>query len=188
MDIDTLRIEASKCTQCELHKGRINPVFDKGDPNSEIFICGMVPANEENKVGMPFVGRAGMCLDEVLDDLGLTSYHVYITNIVKCFLAPGIKLKPEWISSCIPYLITQIANVKPKVIITLGADATNGLMGFDPNTKIGETRGNTYKFYNIPVIPTYHPSYLIRGGGRKSPGYQKVISDFKMALSLSQKG
>lgn len=184
IDLDALREIAATCKYCELHTGRLNPVFDKGNAQSDIFICGMVPAHEENKVGLPFVGKAGMCLDEVLSDFGLTSYHVYITNIVKCFLAPGIKLKREWITCCTPYLITQIALVTPKVIITLGADATNGLLGFDPNTKIGETRGNIYTFYNIPVIPTYHPSYLVRGGVRKSPGYQKVVKDIEKGLKI----
>lgn len=184
MDLNGVRIAAAGCDECELHVGRDKPVFDKGNPSAKIFVCGMVPAHEENKRGLPFVGRSGQCLDALLYEVGLSVEDVYVTNIVKCFLAPGIKLNPRWIAHCLPYLINQINIVEPKVIVTLGADATNGLMSMPLGTKISETRGNVYKFFTTPVVPTYHPSYLVRGGCTKSPGFAKAKLDFQLALNL----
>jgi DNA polymerase len=185
MDLQTVKEAAATCTECELCVGRLNPVFAKGNPLSKIFVCGMVPAHEENKIGLPFVGRAGQCLDILLESVGLSIDDVYVTNIVKCFLAPGVKLKQEWVSNCLPYLIDQINVIKPKVIVTLGADATNGLLGLSIDTKIGETRGRVFRYLDtVKVVPTYHPSYLVRGGCTKSPGFEKARSDFGWALSF----
>jgi DNA polymerase len=184
MNLQEVEKRAASCTLCDLHKGRINPVFAKGNEQADIMICGMVPAVEENEAGSPFVGRAGKCLDAIIEEVGLTKHDVYITNIVKCFLKPGIKLNEEWIDHCISYLIAQIYNVKPKVIITLGADATNGLLGFNMATKIGDTRGRIFNYTDrIKIIPTYHPSYVIRTGGVGKNAFYKVVDDFKVALS-----
>ena len=179
MDLEQLQVSAATCTLCELHKGRINPVFAKGNPKAPIMICGMVPAYEENKQGIPFVGRAGQLLDRILQTVQISD--VYITNLVKCFLAPGKPLQPEWINSCLPYLISQIGLVEPHVIITLGADATNGLLG-TPGTAIGKMRDKVHDWSRrIKVVPTYHPSYLLRKGGEFSNDFAKVIGDFTLA-------
>jgi DNA polymerase len=147
-------------------------------------IIGMVPGPEENEVGFPFVGRAGKMLDIILNRAGLGLQDVYITNTVKCALKPGIPLKDLWISYCFPFLINQIYLIKPKVIITLGADATNALLGFPLGTKIGALCGSIHSYSDdIKLIPTYHPSYLIRGGGEKHEHFDRVIEDFKKALT-----
>lgn len=183
--MDLLEVEgvAATCRLCDLHIGRKNPVFAKGVPNSALFICGMVPAKEENEVGLPFVGRAGKLLDNILEDVGLDLSCVYITNLVKCFLAAGKPLKPEWVEHCFPYLLAQIALIKPKVIITLGKDAAFTLLGKTKGS-LGEIRG---KFFDIPgsvVLPTYHPSFVLRKGGVKSKEYNIVVQDFKKALDV----
>jgi uracil-DNA glycosylase family 4 len=186
MDLTVIEEYASNCTFCGLHANRNKAVFAKGTPDADIMVCGMAPAHEENKVGTPFVGRAGKLLDEILEDAKLTSNDIYITNIVKCCLAPGISLKQDWINSCVLFLICQIDAVRPKVIITLGKDATCGLLGLDTKFPLGKIMNEGPYFYgNIEVIPTYHPSYLLRGGGKKHKNYMGVAYDFWSAKEKS---
>ena len=185
--IDILELEsyASDCTLCSLHKGRLHPVFAKGNINSNIFICGMVPAHEENKVGIPFVGRAGKLLDRILESCNLILNDVYITNIVKCCLSPGISLKQDWIDCCLPYLVAQINEIKPKVIITLGKDASDGLFG-RKTPSMGSIRGKVFSYGDdIKIVPTYHPSYLLRGGGVNHKHMPRVLKDFELAKTIS---
>ena len=181
MTLDELRINASICELCNLCKGRKLPVFDKGNPLAKIMLCGMVPAEEENKTGLPFVGRAGKLLDQILEDTSLTLSEVYITNLVKCFLPAGKSLNQEWIDACLPYLLIQIDIVQPTVIITLGKDATTTLLGLDQKLTMGKIKQTQIYNYGkvIKIIPTYHPSYLLRGGGRGHRDYSKVVEDFK---------
>jgi uracil-DNA glycosylase family 4 len=187
MDLEQLEKAAAGCVSCELCEGRLNPVFAKGNFKSTVMICGMVPADEENKAGLPFVGRAGHLLDEILIDAGWALNDVYITNLVKCYLAAGLPLKSNWIDSCLPYLITQIGLIKPKVIITLGKDASSTLLAIDSKIALGTIRKQRVYEYapGIKVIPTYHPSYLLRGGGKGHKSYSSVIDDFLLAKELS---
>lgn len=178
-DLSMVEQQAAICTACELYAHRIKPVFARGAA-VDFMICGMVPGPDENKVGRPFVGRAGQLLDAILDDVQLTN-KVYITNIVKCALKPGIPLKQDWIDSCLVFLLAQIALIKPKVILTLGADSTNGLLGNALDTKIGDLRGRAYDYMGTHVVPTYHPSYLLRGGGTQHKQYSRVKEDFELA-------
>ena len=185
MTLQELEEKAAECTLCELHKGRINPVFAKGSPAAKLMICGMVPAFDENKEGIPFVGRAGKLLDRLLTKTRLSYDDVYITNLVKCFLAPGKPLEEPWVNSCLPYLISQIGIIKPHVIITLGADASRALLGEPSNVSIGKLRGQAYDYgIRIKIVPTYHPSYLLRKGGEYSADFGKVTDDFLMAREI----
>lgn len=178
-DLQIIEAAASKCTLCELHSNRIKPVFARGN-TADFMICGMVPGPDENKAGMPFIGRAGQLLDIILSDVQLLD-RVYITNIVKCVLKPGIPLRQDWIDHCIVYLLAQMSETKPKVIVTLGADSTNGLLGNPLDTKIGNLRGRAHDYMGIHIIPTYHPSYLLRGGGVNHKHYSRVKEDFELA-------
>lgn len=183
MDLYELQHIASDCKQCDLHKGRIKPVFAKGNKDAKVMICGMVPAGDENKVGIPFVGRAGKLLDTIIMEAGLTLSTVYITNLVKCYLAAGNPLKQDWIDNCIPYLITQIGIIRPRVIITLGKDSSINLLGLESSTSLGSIRGKLFNYADdILIIPTYHPSFLLRKGGTKSNYYQTVLDDFQLAI------
>jgi len=186
MDLNVLREAASDCALCELHNTRVVPVFSKGNPKSKLMLCGMCPGPDENKVnntaGKPFVGRAGKMLDQVLEDVGLED--IYITNMVKCYVKPGIRLKEEWCANCLPYIVNEIMLIKPYIVLTLGADATNALLSLDSSTKIGDTRGKIYNYFdNVFVVPTYHPSYLIRSGGKNSRGYIKMVEDLQLAMN-----
>ena len=188
MDLNELRSTAALCRLCDLHAGRIKPVFDKGNPQAKLMICGMVPAHEENNVGTPFVGRAGKLLDDILSDSNLTSDDVYITNLVKCCLSPGKPLQEEWVAHCLPYIIVQIDLLKPKAILALGADASINLLGLDPKPKMWTIRGKVFSYSNDTLlIPTYHPSYLLRGGGKKHAKYDSVIDDVLLAVESSER-
>lgn len=178
--LEEIRRVAAECNVCDLHEGRVNPVFDKGNSKAKIMICGMVPAHDENMAGLPFVGRAGKLLDIILSEVDLSYDDVYITNLVKCFVAAGKSLSKDWIDSCRPFLDQQIHLIKPHVIITLGADASKSLA--DLNFPMGKMRGKVlYHADNVLHVLTYHPSYLLRGGGIKSDNYPKVIEDFELA-------
>lgn len=188
MNLQQLEKAAAVCTECSLHKGRNNPVFAKGNTESKIIICGMVPAHEETKAGIPFVGRSGKLLDIILEEVGFSLNNVYITNICKCFLEPGKPLQQEWIDRCLPYLLVQIQLIKPKIIITLGKDSSINLLGLNEDISLGKMRKNTFLYQDkIRVIPTYHPSYLLRKGGKNSPDYGKVIDDFLSAKEILNK-
>lgn len=187
MNLLELQNTAASCNRCALHEGRNKPVFAKGNSKSKVMICGMVPADEENKVGVPFVGRAGQLLDDILAELGWTLDDVYITNLVKCYLAAGLPLQADWVDSCLPYLIAQIGAIKPKVIITLGKDASVALLAMKQSTALGKIRGKVFEYGDdIKIIPTYHPSYLLRAGGKNHRSYPNVISDFLLAEEISK--
>jgi len=181
-ELDMVEGRAAVCTLCELNSNRIKPVFSRGD-TTDFMICGMVPGPAENRAGVPFIGRSGQLLDVILDEVQLVG-KVYITNIVKCALTPGVPLKQEWIDSCIIFLLAQIGKTRPKVIVTLGADATNGVLGNPLDTKVGDLRGKAHVYMGTHVVPTYHPSYLLRGGGVNHKQYSKVIEDFKLAKNI----
>jgi DNA polymerase len=186
MDLELLQQRAASCTACELHEGRKNPVFAKGNPSAKVMICGMVPADEENKVGLPFVGRAGQLLDKILVDTGWTLEDVYITNLVKCYLRAGLPLNPSWVESCLPYLIVQIDLIRPKAILAVGKDASVALLGMDTKTPLGKIRGKVLEgAFGTRIIPTYHPSFLLRGGGEKHRYYPTVLEDFSLAKNIS---
>ena len=179
MDLDLIEQTAASCTLCDLYQGRENPVFAKGNPKAKMMICGMVPAGEENKAGSPFVGRAGKLLDAILADTQLSLSDVYVTNLVKCYLKAGLPLQQPWIDTCFPYLIAQIGIIKPKAIITLGKDASVTLLPIAPRTAMAKIRGEVFDYgIDIKVVPTYHPSYLLRAGGRKHRSYNVVLEDF----------
>lgn len=184
MTLQDLERIAARCCLCELHKNRNLPVFAKGKNDFGLMIVGMVPGPEENKIGLPFVGPAGKLLDSILMHLNISPDTVYITNTVKCALAPGLSLKESWIDACFPFLMAQIFFVKPFIIVSLGADATNTLLGLQSGTPIGILRGRLYEWFGgIYITPTYHPSYLLRGGGMSHPHYAKVLADISLALN-----
>lgn len=177
IDLPTLQATAAKCELCELCKGRRKPVFARGSDDADVVVCGMCPGPDENKVGLPFVGTSGKILDEILaQSIGK---NVYITNLVKCFVKPGIHLKSEWMDNCLPYFIVQMKLVNPKIIITLGKDVTGF---FVPGYKrMGDLRGCTYDYMDTKLIATYHPSFIARTGGTKSKYFSKVIKDFEIS-------
>lgn len=186
MDLQELETVAAECQLCRLHVGQDKPVFARGNPEASLVICGMCPGFDENIVGMPFVGRAGKVLDEILvrafpEHVNPMDY-VYVTNLVKCFVKPGIVLEEEWMGSCLPYFLVQLDLMKPKVIMGLGKDVCNYLLNV--NTSIGKLRGKIYDYPHAKLVCSYHPSYLSRGGSVKHKDFSKVVDDFKTAVNL----
>jgi DNA polymerase len=151
----------STCTLCRLSKGRKNVVFGEGSPNAKLMFIGEAPGREEDIQGRPFVGEAGALLTRMIQKMGMERSGVYIANIIKC--RPPMNRDPEIdeIETCGPYLEKQIAVIKPVVIMTLGRIALQALMK-DPGLKITAARGNFLEYRNIPLMPTFHPAYLLR--------------------------
>jgi DNA polymerase len=189
--LNDVRETAADCKECDLHKGRVQSVFSKGNINSGLFICGMVPGNDENNKnnteGNPFIGKAGRLLDDILKDVGLydDSYSkVYITNMCKCGLKPSISLDRKWIDSCMPYLMCELYLGKPKIMVMLGKDSLFGLMNINPADSLKKHVGVIYKHPCFLVIGTYHPSFFIRGGGKNHVNYKDTLQHFKIASHI----
>jgi uracil-DNA glycosylase len=152
----------SGCTLCVLHQGgRKQTVFARGNPNADLCFIGEAPGADEDQLGEPFVGRSGQLLDRMIAGMGMTQDEVYVTNICRC-RPPGNRTPtPEEMSACMPYLHEQLALVQPRVIVALGATASKALLA--TSLGIRALRG-TWKLYRgvTPVMPTFHPSYLLR--------------------------
>jgi len=177
--LESLRKQALKCHLCDLSKSRHKVVFGEGDPHADIMIIGEGPGAAEDSSGKPFVGRSGELLSKMLENvLGLSRSNVYITNIVKCRPPNNRVPTPTEAHTCHPYLLKQIELIKPKLILTLGATAYHYLTGDD--TGITKIRGSMLSHGNAALIPTYHPSYLLRNPSAK----KEVFEDLKKVKEL----
>jgi len=151
------------CTKCSLHQKRTKTVPGQGNSSPEILFIGEGPGEDEDRQGLAFVGRAGQLLTRLIVRMGFTRDEVFIANIVKCRPPNNRKPLPEEINACRPYLEEQIYVLKPKVIILLGASALEGLIPSElPGRTISKVRGKWLEYQNIPTMPTFHPSYLLR--------------------------
>ncbi len=156
----TIRADLGECTRCKLHHGRTNIVFGVGDPGARLMFVGEGPGADEDARGEPFVGRAGKKLDEMIASIGLGRADVYIANVVKCRPPDNREPQPDEVATCSPFLFQQIAAIRPRVIVALGSPAAKTLL----NTREGITRlrGHWHDYAGIPVMPTFHPAYLLR--------------------------
>jgi uracil-DNA glycosylase family 4 len=159
--LKALREEIGDCTRCTLARERNKIVFGEGDPHAMLMFIGEAPGREEDIQGRPFVGDAGTLLTRLIERMGLTREEVYIANIVKC--RPPMNRDPEQdeIETCRGFLEKQIEIIEPTVIMTLGRIAVQTLMG-NSKLKITSIRGKFFDYEGIPVMPTFHPAYLIR--------------------------
>jgi uracil-DNA glycosylase family 4 len=180
---------ASVCIKCpHLAARRHTVVFGVGNPDAKLMFIGEGPGEEEDLKGEPFVGRAGQLLTKMIVAMGLTREQVYIANIVKCRpdMPPGVpgnrKPTKQEMETCVPYLRTQIDVIKPFVLVALGATAVEGLMG--PVGTIGSLRGKFLEYRGIPMMPTYHPSYLLRN--QSNTEKRKVWEDLLQAMERLQ--
>ena len=148
------------CTKCKLHEGRNNFVFGSGNPDADVIVIGEGPGAEEDKQGLPFVGRAGQLLTDILKAIKFTREEVYIGNIVKC-RPPGNRTPlPDEMDTCLPYLSKQIDLIKPKMILCLGLTAAKGLL--KKKESLTKLRGQVFDNDGIKVMVTYHPAALLR--------------------------
>ncbi|HVQ35468.1 MAG TPA: uracil-DNA glycosylase [Candidatus Bathyarchaeia archaeon] len=156
----SIREDLGDCRRCRLCEKRTNIVFGVGDPKARLLFVGEGPGADEDVKGEPFVGRAGKKLDEMIQSIGLTRDQVYIANVVKCRPPDNRTPEPDEIETCSPYLFRQIEAIAPDVIVALGSPAAKTLLG--TKTGITQLRGNWGRFRGIPVMPTFHPAYLLR--------------------------
>lgn len=175
--LEAVRTDIGDCARCKLHKGRTNIVFGEGNPAAVLVFVGEGPGFEEDQQGRPFVGAAGQLLtDIIVKGMKLERESVYICNIVKCRPPGNRNPEPDEVEACIGFVKRQIAAINPRVIVTLGNVPTQNLL----MTKQGITklRGVWQEYQGIPVMPTFHPSYLLRSPGEK----KKVWEDIKMVM------
>ena len=162
--LSTLRDHALGCTRCPLAQTRTLVVFGVGDPDADLMFVGEGPGADEDRIGEPFVGRAGKLLTSLIEGIGLTRDDVYIANVVKCRPPGNRDPAPSEIESCRPYLEAQLDLIRPRVVVTLGNFATKLLL----DTKVGITklRGQQFPYREDAVlIPALHPSAVLRNGG-----------------------
>jgi DNA polymerase len=158
--LDAVREELGDCRRCKLCQTRKTIVFGVGDPHARLMFVGEGPGADEDAQGEPFVGRAGQKLNEMIRAIGLDRKDVYIANVVKCRPPGNRDPEPDEVATCSPFLFRQIEAIAPKAIVALGSPAAKTLLG----TKVGITalRGTWGSFRGIPVMPTFHPAYLLR--------------------------
>lgn len=159
-DWETLAGLVSSCRRCILCEERHNTVFGEGDIHAELMFVGEGPGQDEDRTGRPFVGRAGQLLDKMITAMTYRREEVYIANVVKCRPPRNRVPSPDEALACIGYLRRQIELVRPKVIVALGGTALSFLLG--ESASITRMRGNWMTFEGIPVMPTFHPAYLLR--------------------------
>lgn len=159
-----LAAQAASCTKCRLAGGRQTVVFGMGDPAADLMFVGEGPGAEEDRQGLPFVGRSGQLLDRLMqEELGVTRDRCYIANVVLCRPPGNRDPLPDEIEACSPFLEGKLELIGPKVVVTLGNFATRTLLR--TNEGVTRLRGKSYEFRGGHLVPTFHPSAALRGGG-----------------------
>lgn len=182
-----IREEIGECTRCGLHKGRNKLVFADGDPHAELMFVGEGPGADEDAQGLPFVGRAGQLLNNMIAAMGLKREQVYIANVVKC-RPPGNRVpEPEEGNTCAPFLFRQIDVVRPRVLVALGATAATYLLG--ARQPLAALRGRLHAVRGTQLIVTYHPAYLLRDPRQKKEAWADLqIAMKELGLEAPKRG
>jgi uracil-DNA glycosylase family 4 len=170
--LEAVRSELGDCRRCPLHRTRHRLVFGEGFPHAELVFVGEAPGAEEDAQGRPFVGRAGQLLTKIVGAMGLRREEVYICNILKCRPPGNRNPQPDEIAACEPFLIRQLQMIRPKVICALGTFAAHTLLKLE--APISVLRGRFHTYQGIPLMPTYHPAYLLRNPGAKKQVWEDV--------------
>ncbi len=173
--------EVRACHRCKLASTRTQTVFARGNPGARVCFIGEGPGAEEDRTGLPFVGAAGQLLDRIIAAMRLTEEQVYIANVVKCRPPNNRVPDHEEMSACTPFLLRQMEVVKPDVIVALGKTATAFLL--ESNASLSTMRGRWHSWKGVPVMPTWHPSYVLRVREEpRSTARAEVWSDMKLVL------
>ena len=170
--------ELAGCTRCKLHRRRTNIVFGVGNPHADLVFVGEGPGHDEDVQGIPFVGRAGQLLTQMITAMGLSRDDVYIANVVKCRPPENRTPEKDEIATCLPFLFRQLTNINPKVIVSLGSVAAQALL--NTHKSISHFRGQWFDFRGAKLMPTYHPAYLLRNPHAKP----EVWADLKKVMAL----
>jgi DNA polymerase len=171
--------EVSVCKKCRLGSTRTQTVFGEGDIDAKIFFIGEGPGENEDLSGRPFVGRAGQLLDKMIGAMGISREQVFIANIVKCRPPDNRVPAPDEVATCTPYLVRQLEIVRPKVIVTLGLPAVKYMLE-DSKLTMGKVRGQWKSWRGIKLMPTYHPSFVLRSYTEENR--KAVWSDLQMVM------
>ncbi len=174
--LPAVREELGDCTRCKLHRHRTQIVFGVGNPKASLVFVGEAPGADEDAQGEPFVGRAGQLLTKIIEAMGLKREEVYICNIIKCRPPNNRTPETDEILACQPFLLKQLQAIEPKFICALGAPAAQTLL--QTKESISRLRGKFFDFHGIPLLPTFHPAYLLRNPHEK----KTVWEDMKLLL------
>jgi DNA polymerase len=174
--LEQVREELGECTRCKLHAGRTQIVFGVGNAAARLVFVGEAPGADEDAQGEPFVGRAGQLLTKIIEAMGLRREDVYICNIIKCRPPSNRTPEADEIVACQPFLLQQLQAIGPKFICALGGPATQTLL--QTKETISRLRGRFHDFHGIPLLPTFHPAFLLRNPSEK----KTVWEDMKLLL------
>ncbi len=171
------REKVAACTACPLHKNRTQTVYGTGSLQARIVFLGEAPGAEEDRTGVPFVGRAGQLLTKMIESIGFTRDEVYICNTVKCRPPDNRDPTPDEKATCRPFLEEQLKILRPQILVGLGAHAAGYLTGLQ--TSLGKMRSQWHEFEGVPTMVTYHPAFLLRSPGMKKQAWE----DLKMLVT-----
>lgn len=186
-DLEELRRRAAGCTACELYADATQTVFGAGRPGARIVLAGEQPGDKEDEAGEPFVGPAGRLLDRALERAGVERADAYVTNVVKHFRfrqegkrrihrTPGV----EHVRACLPWLESELATVRPRLLVTLGATAAKALLG--SSFRLTEHRGELLDYAGLPLLATVHPSAVLRApSDRRDDAFEELVADLALA-------
>ncbi len=177
-DLEQIRSDLGECKRCGLHSHRTHIVFGEGNPSTKVALVGEGPGQEEDRLGRPFVGAAGKLLDRIIAAMGWRRDEVYICNVIKCRPPRNRNPQPDEIESCGPFLKRQLAAIQPQAILALGSFAAQFLLS--TQQPISKLRNRVHHFEGTPVVPTYHPAYLLRNPLEK----RRVWEDVQLLLSV----
>jgi DNA polymerase len=181
--LQTIREDIGDCIRCKLHKGRTKIVFGDGHPHAKLLFIGEGPGRDEDLQGLPFVGRAGKLLTQMIEAMGLRRSDVYICNVVKCRPPENRAPEKDEVAACSPFLFRQIDLVAPKVIVCLGSIAAQTIL--ETTRGISQFRGQWLEFRGRKLMATYHPAYLLRNPSAKSEVWkdlQKVMAELGLEV------
>ena len=173
LTLEDIRHDLGDCQRCKLAPTRANIVFGSGNPNADLMFVGEAPGSEEDRQGLPFVGRAGQLLTKIIESIGIKRDDVYICNVLKCRPPGNRNPEPGEVDTCSPFLERQLEAVRPKIVCCLGAFAAQTVLGM--KVPISKLRGRFHNIDGVRFIATFHPAYLLRNPEKK----REVWEDMK---------
>lgn len=176
--LEELNAFAAGCPRCKLSVSRQHMVMGQGSPRAKLMFIGEAPGADEDLQGLAFVGRAGQLLTKIIEAIGMRRDDVFIGNVLKCRPPENRNPEPDEVEACLPYLREQIRLIGPRIIVTLGAYATQAILETD--LSIGKLRGRFHPLGPVQVMPTYHPAFLLRSPERKKDVWadMQLVRDF----------
>jgi uracil-DNA glycosylase family 4 len=183
-DLAELNRQILQCRRCRLHESKTHYVPGEGNNRPDILFIGEGPGETEDQFGRPFIGKAGQLLDKIIQKMGLGREDVFIGNVVKCRPPNNREPLKDEVEACLPYLLKQVDILRPKIIVCLGKVALNNMLG--TSHSMGRIRGQLLSFHGIPLMPTYHPAYILHKKDKEEITRAKweVWEDMQKVLAL----